>query len=529
MTGQAQDWSARYRQVEEEVRRVDPGTMAEVAERTERTEQGEAPSDGDSAYTLLSAVPREHVAWLWPGRIPLAKLTIIDGDPDNGKSVITLDLAARVSTGTPMPGETRRRDPAGVVLVCAEDDAADTIVPRLEAVGASLDKIAIVNLPRDDHGRPVPLTLPRDLGRIEAAATAIGAALIIIDPITAFLDEFINTANDASVRRATTPLAALAQRLGTAIILVRHLNKTGDAKAIYRGSGSIAFAGAARSVLLVGEHPEQPGVRVLARVKGNLANAEIPAYTYRLVPDELYECVTVAWGEKVQLSAKQLLSGHDSRTDAPARDAAVETIREVLADGPIAAKEFDRLMREAGHAPRTIDRAREEAGVRSKPKRDGTGKLLGWELYLPEADQEASPPQNATVSGWRSGQSALRDSQSASPEPWRSGADWSDGPAAPRRIQLQRTKGWRLPPGAVSVAYPSKFQNPYRPKQHTYEAHLQAREQYRDQHLAEHPELMEAAPSELRGKILGCYCALDLPCHADVLLEIANNAAGQTR
>jgi hypothetical protein len=137
----------------------------------------------------------------------------------------------------------------------------------------------------------------------------------VIDPITAYLSETINTNNDASVRRATTPLADLAQRTGTTILLVRHLNKSGELKAKYRGGGSIAFTGAARAVLVVEEHPEQPGLMVLARVKNNLAKT-IPGVGYRVASDELHECPLIAWEGVVHIDADTLLRGHDSRRDA---------------------------------------------------------------------------------------------------------------------------------------------------------------------------------------------------------------------
>jgi putative DNA primase/helicase len=99
------------------------------------------PGDG---YILLDTITRTHIRWLWPNRIPLGKVTILEGDPERAKSTITLDLAARTSTGSPMPGEIQQREAAGVVIVCAEDDLADTIVPRLLAHGADLSRIASI-------------------------------------------------------------------------------------------------------------------------------------------------------------------------------------------------------------------------------------------------------------------------------------------------------------------------------------------------------------------------------------------------
>jgi hypothetical protein len=331
------------------------------------------PSDG---YVLLDTITRTHVRWLWPSRIPLGKVTILEGDPERAKSTITLDLAARTSSGSPMPGEIQPREAAGVVIVCAEDDLADTIVPRLLAHGGDLSHIASIPLERDEHGQVRPLTLPEHQDRLEVAIRQVKAKLLVIDPITAYLSETINTNNDASVRRATTPLADLAQRTGTAILLVRHLNKSGDLKAKYRGGGSIAFTGAARAVLVVEEHPEQPGLMVLARVKNNLAKT-IPSIGYRVTSDDLYECPLIVWQGVVHIDADTLLRGHDSRRDAEVRAEAEELLRDLLSDGPMRVADAKKLLTDAGISASTIQRAKQRLRIRSVRERDEQGKTIG--------------------------------------------------------------------------------------------------------------------------------------------------------
>jgi hypothetical protein len=338
-----------------------------------------------ATHVMLDTVEWQRLRWLWPGRLPMGKVAILDGDPDRGKSVISLDLAARTSTGTPMPGETDRRPPAGVVLVCAEDDLEDTIKPRLLAHGADMSRIASVPLQRDEHGNVKPLSIPEDLHRLEVAIRKMGAVLVVIDPITAYLSETINSHNDASVRRATTPLADLAQRTGAAILLIRHLNKSGDLKAEYRGGGSIAFSGAARSVMVVDEHPDKPGLLVLARVKMNLARG-VPSLGYRLEEEPLYECPVVVWQGIEAIDARTLLAGHDARKDAPAREEACRLLEQLLADGPVDAKDAARLMDEASISNRTLKRAKQQLGVVTARKRDEHGKTIGWEWSLPRAE-----------------------------------------------------------------------------------------------------------------------------------------------
>lgn len=233
-----------------------------------------------------------------------------------------------------------------------------------------------------------PLSLPKDLGRLEKAIRGVGAKLLIIDPITAYLSETISTNNDASVRRATTPLADLAQRTGCAILLIRHLNKSGDLKAKYRGGGSIAFAGAARAVLVVEEHPEQPGLMVLARVKNNLAKV-ISSIGYTVESEPLFECPLVRWRGVVRIDADTLLRGHDSRRDAEVREEAMDLLRDLLADGPVPVAEAKKVVGDAGISASTIQRAKKKLGVVSVQDRDTeTGRLLGWLWQLPADEDE---------------------------------------------------------------------------------------------------------------------------------------------
>jgi hypothetical protein len=345
-------------------------------------------------YVMLDTITRTHVRWLWPNRIPFGKVTIIEGDPERAKSTITLDLAARTSTGSPMPGEIQQREAAGVVIVCAEDDLADTIVPRLLAHGADLSRIASVPLERDEHGQVRPLVLPEHQDRLEVAIRQVEAKLLVIDPITAYLSETINTNNDASVRRATTPLTDLAQRTGTAILLVRHLNKSGELKAKYRGGGSIAFTGAARAVLVVEEHPEQPGLMVLARVKNNLAKT-IPGIGYRVASDDLYECPLIVWQGVVHIDADTLLRGRDSRRDAEVRAEAEELLRDLLSDGPARVADAKKLLADAGISASTIQRAKQRLRIRSVRERDEQGKTIGWTWQLPTDDEREADGEEA--------------------------------------------------------------------------------------------------------------------------------------
>jgi len=271
------------------------------------------------AGVLLSEVTAEEITWLWANRIPRGKLTILEGDPDEGKSTVAFDLAARVSTGAAMPLETRTREPAGIVILSAEDALGDTIRPRLEAAGADLDHILGFRF------EELP-TIPDGLTVIEAAINRVEAALVIIDPLVAFFGRAVHAYRDHDVRRALTPLAALADRTGAAVLAIRHLNKARMARAKYRGSGSIGIIGAARSALLVARDPEDPSRRLLAPVKGNLA-APAPAVAFSLVAAGT--TARVAWLGETAHTAEGLLAHPAPEADRAALADAIEFRRRV--------------------------------------------------------------------------------------------------------------------------------------------------------------------------------------------------------
>src|SRR5215469_14128925 len=247
----------------------DRDTLATIAART--AELGATSPNGSTPWHSLATVTPERVEWLWTRRIPIGKLTILDGDPGLGKTALTLDLAARVSRGLPLPDDPDAPwNAAGVVLVNAEDGLGDTIRPRLDAAGADCSRI----LAFDWAHIPV---LPDHLSTLRAAITDCAAALVIIDPVMAVLAASIDAYRDHDVRRFVNPLIQLAEDAAVAILLVRHLTKQPGPKALYRGSGSIAFTAAARSTLLVASDPDDPdSSRILAPIKNNLSAHAAP-------------------------------------------------------------------------------------------------------------------------------------------------------------------------------------------------------------------------------------------------------------
>lgn len=239
--------------------------------------------------TLLSEVQPEAIRWLWKGYLALGKITMWDGDPGIGKSLSTLDIAARVSTGRSMPDDYPC-EKGGVVLITPEDGLADTIQPRLVRAEANLRKIlSISEVPVYDKetGKELykrPFTLPDDIPLLRDAIKRMKAKLVIIDPLMSIFSTQ-NSYKDNEVRAALTPVKMLIEEAGAACVMVRHLTKGGGDNALYRGGGSIAFIGLARLAMLVAKDPTDETRNVLAPIKSNIGKLA-NNLTYSVVSDE---------------------------------------------------------------------------------------------------------------------------------------------------------------------------------------------------------------------------------------------------
>jgi hypothetical protein len=330
------------------------------------------PPANEAPWVCLADVVPERVAWLWDGRIPLGKVTLIEGDPGLGKSTLTLELAARVSRGAPQEGDRTAWEPAGVVLLGAEDGLGDTLRPRLEAAGADLSRIVAFRLDR------LP-TLPDELRAIRDAMRAVTALLVVFDPLMAFLASGVDSYRDQDVRRVLRELAGLAAASGAALVIIRHLTKQSGSKALYRGGGSIGIAGAARSVLLVAAHPQRPDERVVAPVKSNLC-APPPALAFVLEP--VAEAVRISWRGVTSLEAEELVAPPVSKEDSSAIGEAIQFLDSLLSPGPVAAKLAERQRREVGISDYAWKEGRRRLGVEAFKE----GFSQGWALKLPSRE-----------------------------------------------------------------------------------------------------------------------------------------------
>lgn len=340
----------------------------------------------------LSTVQAAEVEWLWPGRIPRGMLTLIDGDPGLGKSTLTMDLAARVSRGMAMPDDAGGGEPAGVVILNAEDDLARVIRPRLDAAGADVDRIlALETIPDGKIDRPPQL--PADIPVIAAAIRQMAAALVIIDPLMAYLASDVNSHRDQDVRLALHPLAKMAEESGAAVLINRHLNKGTGGSAVYRGGGSIGIIGAARSALLVARDPDNPDKRVLASVKSNVAKLA-PSLSFDLSPYQ--GGLRIGWMGESSHDAESLLAAPMDGEDRSAVQEAIEVLRTILGEGPLPAKTVMQEAKKAGIKDRTLLRAKGKLGIKSLQSH-GFGST--WKWFLPGQLSEVAKPGNLATSG----------------------------------------------------------------------------------------------------------------------------------
>jgi len=334
-----------------------------------------------SASVCIADVQSHPVEWLWRGWIPRGKLTLLEGDPGVAKSLLTIELAARITKGLPMP-DGSHCERGSVVIVNAEDGLEDTVKPRLEVAGADIQRCHWLNFSLEDGLQT--LVIPSQMDALKKKIEESKAVLVIIDPLVAYLEKRINSWNDQDVRRAMAVLSQLAQQTGAAIVLIRHLNKKEDVKnKIYRGGGSIAFIAAVRSGLLVAADSHDSNLRVLSTNKANLAAASTPllfgveSVEYH---GEQEGMPRIIWHGEQSQAARHSPSSNVHERPSPLEDAK-EFLLESLEHG---AKEVTQLFGDAHNSKislSTLRRAKTELKVKSV--RNGFGDEGVWLWKLP--------------------------------------------------------------------------------------------------------------------------------------------------
>lgn len=334
------------------------------------------------AESLSQISTAKPLRWLWEPYLARGKLAVLDGDPGIGKSLVTIDLAARLSRGDAVPGGAPGNGP-GVTLLLSGEDNGETVRARATAAGADLGAIAFVS-----PTGPEPFTLPERLSDLEALVCDRVADLVVIDPFLAFLRPGLAVNVDPCVRHVLTPLAALAERCDCAVLLVRHLRKAAAARAVYRGLGSVGIVAAARTGLLAARHPTDPTAAVIAVTKSNVT-AVPPALTYRLRSDAAGRPV-VEWSAPVNVPADDLGQVAAPVPELRPRDRAVVWLHDELANGPRRASDVRAAAARACIPNRTLERAKGELRVKSHAAYHGDVREWWW--YDPAAPWPANAP-----------------------------------------------------------------------------------------------------------------------------------------
>lgn len=354
------------------------------AEATRREE-----ADDGIVLVQASRLTPAPVNWLWRDWLALGKFHVLAGAPGQGKTTIALALAATVSSGGGWPDGSSCA-PANVLIWSGEDDPADTLLPRLLAMGADTSRVYFVEGTRLG-GKVQPFDPARDLVQLSAQAKRIGSvALLIVDPVVSAVtgDSHKNT----EVRRALQPLVDLGATLGAAVLGISHFSKgSAGREPTERVTGSLAFGAVARVVLCVAKVKGEGEVgdrRILARAKSNIGPDD-GGFEYGIDQVELDTHVgitasVITWGHEVQGTARELLAEAESDPGAgeelSALEEAVQFLRTELQAGPKTAKDIFREARDAGHSERTIKRAKGELGAESIKEK------AGWVWVLPKIE-----------------------------------------------------------------------------------------------------------------------------------------------
>ena len=312
----------------------------------------------------MADVELTSVDWLWFPYIPFGKLTIIQGNPGEGKTYFAMRLAAACTNRKPLPG-METLEPFNIIYQTAEDGLGDTVKPRLMEAEADLERVLVI----DD--RDTPLTLADE--RIARAIRENNARLVIIDPVQAFLgaDVDMNRANE--VRPIFRSLGDIAQATGCAIVLIGHLNKAAGTQSTYRGLGSIDITAAVRSLLFIGKLKDSPTTRVLIHEKSSLAPPG-QSLAFSLGDEKGFE-----WIGAYDITADELLAGTDTAKTESKTAQAQMLILELLADGKrMPSAELEKTVNERGISSRTMRTAKSRIGDRLVTEKDGTA----WVCYL---------------------------------------------------------------------------------------------------------------------------------------------------
>ncbi len=376
-------WEERKRELDNTFASILAKELAKPVHATSHQLIAIKPKTSIAIYKTFSNIQTQPIQWLWPERFALGKLSMIVGDPDVGKSLLTLAIASVVSKGCEWPVDNTRSPIGDVIILSAEDDAGDTTKPRLEAAGADTARVHTLQAIRDENvdGSKTErmFSLKRDLVALEEMLLVFPESkLVIIDPISAYLDD-TDSHRNAAVRGLLGPLAALASKHMVAIVVIDHLNKNSNERnTLYRPGGSLAFVAAARAAYLVTKDTEKPERRLMMPIKNNIAKANTGlAYTIVIANNG---APVIAWEpEPILVTTEEILARLDSAEDRTNTDWAVLFLEDLLASGPKSSVVVYKEALKERIKDKTLRRAGDKLGI--KPRKTSFGG--GWVWALP--------------------------------------------------------------------------------------------------------------------------------------------------
>ena len=347
----------------------------------------------------FSDIEIKPVNWLWEGQIARGKLTIITGEPGLGKSQITAFIASVVSKGGKWPVDGGPAPKGSVVMINAEDDPADTIRPRLEALEANLNQIQIFD-GIEDQEQTTSFKLDEHLDVLQQILEEAGdVILLIIDPITAYLGR-TDSYKDAELRSLIEPLVKIAEKYNVAVLAVAHPNKSEDKKAIHRVSGSIAFTAAPRAVFMVIKDKDDPDRRLMLPIKNNLAPDRV-GFAFNLENVELGQGIKttkVVWEDEYNYtSVDQAISNNKPTGKKTKTDKAEEFLLEKLKDGAVTVTDLEKDADDVGIGKRPLRDASERLNINKKRIGFGAGSHTTWELPIDDHTRHDTPSQNKDI------------------------------------------------------------------------------------------------------------------------------------
>ena len=360
-------------------------------------QDGSNPPGRSLIVRRASEITPEPIEWLWPSRVAIGKQTMIVGEPGLGKSQMTAFMAAAITTAGEWPCKEGRAPLGSVIILSAEDDAADTIRPRLDAAGADATRVLIISAIRSDDGKGRrSFNLQADLDLLEKEIiNARDVRLVIIDPISSYMGK-TDSHKNSDVRGVLEPVGEMAARLRVAVVSVTHKSKGKGNSAINSAIGSIGFTGVARSAFMVDKDPDDQGRRLFLQIKNNIA-MDPGGLAFRIgqhmLPGDIIGSAIYWDSERVSRTADEILAANEKASERPARTEAEDFLRGILADGPRPAKHIEGEAKEAGIAWRTVNRAKKTLGVvaeRRAASGDGLGRSGRWYWSLPGCTNSAA-------------------------------------------------------------------------------------------------------------------------------------------